>query len=119
MPTSNANGLVFGNVGKRNHEWKEGEKWYKPVADVELTIEGEGRQYQAQSDSEGNFRVENVLPGKYMVKLKLPPGLVRNHWLRTKAQDCRKRNRSRGHTAVPKPISIWNLILACADACWT
>src|SRR6186997_2980359 len=43
VPTSNANGLVFGTVGKRNHEWKEGEKWYKPVADVELTIEGEGR----------------------------------------------------------------------------
>jgi hypothetical protein len=77
MPTSSANGLVFGNVGKRNHERKEGEKWYKPVADVELTIEGESRQYQAQSDSEGNFRVENVLPGKYTVKLKLPPGLLR------------------------------------------
>jgi protocatechuate 3,4-dioxygenase beta subunit len=78
VPTSNANGLVFGTVGKRNHEWKEGEKWYKPVADAELTIEGEGRQYQAQSDSQGNFRVENVVPGKYLVKLKLPPGLIRN-----------------------------------------
>jgi hypothetical protein len=64
MPTSNANGLVFGTVGKRNHEWKEGDKWYKPVADAELTIEGEGQQYQAQSDSKGNFRVENVT-GKY------------------------------------------------------
>jgi hypothetical protein len=78
MPTSNANGLVFGTVGKRNHEWKEGEKWSKPVAEAELAIEGEGRQYQAQSDSEGNFRVENVVPGKYLVKLKLPPGLIRN-----------------------------------------
>jgi hypothetical protein len=78
MPTSNANGLVFGTVGKRNHEWKEGEKWYKPVASVELTIEGEDRQYPAQTDSDGNFRVENVVPGKYVVKLKLPPGLIRN-----------------------------------------
>lgn len=78
MPTSNANGLVFGTVGKRNQEWKEGDKWYKPVADAGLTIEGEGRQYQAQSDSDGNFRVENVVPGKYLVKLKLPPGLIRN-----------------------------------------
>ena len=78
MPTSNANGLVFGTVGKRNYEWKEGEKWYKPVADANLTIEGDGRQYQAQSDSDGNFRVENVVPGKYVVKLKLPPGLIRN-----------------------------------------
>lgn len=78
MPTSNANGSIFGIIGKRNHEWKEGEQWYKPVADAELTIEGEGRQYQAQSNSEGNFRVENVVPGKYLVKLKLPPGLIRN-----------------------------------------
>jgi hypothetical protein len=64
LPTSNANGLVFGIVGKRNHEWKEGENWYKPVPDAELTIEGEGRQYQAQSNSDGKFRVENVVPGK-------------------------------------------------------
>jgi hypothetical protein len=78
VPTSNANGLVFGMVGKRNHEWKEGENWYKPVPDAELTIEGEGRQYQAQTDSQGNFRVESVVPGKYLVKLKLPPGLIRN-----------------------------------------
>jgi hypothetical protein len=78
LPTSNANGLVFGIVGKRNHEWKEGENWYKPVPDAELTIEGEGRQYQAQSNSDGKFRVENVVPGKYVVKLKLPPGLIRN-----------------------------------------
>ena len=82
VPTSNANGLVFGTVGKRNHEWKEGEKWYKPVADAELTIEGEARQYQAQSDSKGNFRVENVVPGKYLVKLKLPPGLIRNSFVK-------------------------------------
>lgn len=78
MPTSNANGLVFGVVGKRNYDWKEGEKWYKPVADAELTIEGDGRHYQAQSDSDGNWRVENVVPGKYVIKLKLPPGLIRN-----------------------------------------
>jgi len=77
MPTSNANGLIFGTVGKRNHEWKEGEQWYKPVADVELTIEGEAGRYTAQSDSAGKFRVENVLPGKYTVKIKLPPGLLR------------------------------------------
>jgi len=82
LPTSNANGLVFGIVGKRNHEWKEGENWYKPVPDAELTIEGEGRQYQAQSNSDGKFRVENVVPGKYVVKLKLPPGLIRNALLK-------------------------------------
>jgi len=77
LPTSNANGLIFGTVGKRNHEWKEGEKWFKPVADAELTIEGQVAQYHAESDRDGTFRVENVVPGKYVVKLKLPPGLIR------------------------------------------
>jgi 5-hydroxyisourate hydrolase-like protein (transthyretin family) len=77
LPASGNNGLIFGTVGKRNHHWKEGEQWYKPVAGVEMVIEGEGTQYQAQSDADGKFRVEKVLPGKYVVKLKLPPGLIR------------------------------------------
>ena len=78
LPASGAQGLVFGTVGKRNHHWKEGDQWYLPVADAQLEIEGEGAKYHSQSDAKGNFRVENVLPGKYTVKLKLPPGLIRN-----------------------------------------
>lgn len=78
LPASSGQGLIFGIVGKRNHHWKEGDQWYLPVADAELEIEGEGTKYHAQSDAKGNFRVENVLPGKYTVKLKLPPGLIRN-----------------------------------------
>ncbi len=76
LPNGGANGLIFGLVGKRNYEWKEGDQWYKPVAGVEVTIEGEHAKYSAQSDEKGNYRVENVLPGKYLVKLKLPPGLI-------------------------------------------
>lgn len=78
LPTASQQGVIFGIVGKRNHHWKEGEKWYKPVAKAELTVEGETAQYQGQSDEEGKFRVSNVLPGKYVVKLKLPPGFIRN-----------------------------------------
>jgi len=82
LPTSGMEGLIFGKVGRRNHDWKEGEQWYKPVPDAELTIESENTKYQAQSDAKGNFRVEKVLPGKYLVKLKLPPGLIRNALLK-------------------------------------
>lgn len=78
LPTSGMAGLVFGKVGRRNYEWKEGEQWFRPVADAELTIEGRTTQYQAQSDAKGNFWIEKVLPGKYLVKLKLPSGLIRN-----------------------------------------
>lgn len=76
MPNKSANGLIFGTVGKRNYEWKEGEEWYKPVPDAELVIEGANIKYEARADEKGSFRVENVLPGKYLVKLKLPPGLI-------------------------------------------
>ena len=74
-------GLIFGRVAKRNYEWKEGEEWLKPVADAELTFEGETTEYQARSDAKGNFRVEKALPGKYLVKLRLPPGLIVIHEL--------------------------------------
>jgi hypothetical protein len=78
LPTAGMQGFVFGKVAKRNYEWKGGEDWLKPIADAELTIEGENTQYLSRSDAKGNFRVEKVLPGKYRVKLKLPPGLIRN-----------------------------------------
>lgn len=82
LATAAPRGLIFGRVGKRNHEWKEGDNWYKPVPDAELTIEGEAAQYQAQSDAKGEFRVDNIPPGKYRVKLKLPPGLIRNELMK-------------------------------------
>jgi hypothetical protein len=77
LPTASANGLIFGAVTKRNHQLKQGDDWFKPVGDVELSIEGENAQYAARSDAEGKFRVENVLPGKYTARLKIPPGFVR------------------------------------------
>jgi protocatechuate 3,4-dioxygenase beta subunit len=76
LPTSNANGLILGTVTRRNYEWKEGESYEKPVPGVEVTIEGGNAQYHAQSDEKGKFQVEGVVPGKYRVKLKLPPGLI-------------------------------------------
>ena len=82
LATAAPRGLIFGKVGKRNHEWKEGDSWYKPVPDAELTIEGEAAQYQAQSDAKGDFRVDNLPPGKYLIKLKLPPGLIRNSYVK-------------------------------------
>jgi protocatechuate 3,4-dioxygenase beta subunit len=77
LPSSSANGLVFGTVSKRNFEWKEGDSWEKPVADVAVTVEGQNAQYDAVTDDKGKFRIEGVPPGKYLVKLKLPPGLIR------------------------------------------
>lgn len=76
VPSSNANGLIFGTVSKRNFEWKKGDSWRKPIADVAVTIEGQNTQYDAVTDEKGGFRVEGVPPGKYLVKVKLPPGLI-------------------------------------------
>jgi len=77
LPTASANGLIFGTITRRNNQWKEGEPRFTPVAGVELTIEAENVQHAARSDSQGKFRVENVLPGKYKGRLKIPPGLIR------------------------------------------
>jgi 5-hydroxyisourate hydrolase-like protein (transthyretin family) len=76
-------GTVFGQVFKRNYEWKEGESWRKPVADVEVTVEGgdaggeskaDAREFK--TDSQGRFRAEGLSPGKYKVTMKVPPGLI-------------------------------------------
>src|SRR6185503_124943 len=77
VPSSSANGLIFGTVSRRNFQWKEGDSWEKPVADVAVTVEGGDAHYDAVSDEKGKFRIEGVPPGKYVVKLKLPAGLIR------------------------------------------
>jgi hypothetical protein len=77
LPASSANGVIFGTVSKRNYEWKEGDSWERAVGDVAVTVEGQNAQYAAVSDDKGKFRIEGVPPGKYVVKLKLPPGLIR------------------------------------------
>ncbi|HKP73883.1 MAG TPA: carboxypeptidase-like regulatory domain-containing protein, partial [Pyrinomonadaceae bacterium] len=76
LATAEAAGSVFGTVVKRNYEWKEGEEPFKPVANAELSVEGETARYELKSDAEGNFRFERLAPGTYKVKLRLPPGLT-------------------------------------------
>lgn len=69
-------GNIFGRVVKRNYEWKEGEDVFKPVANVELTIEGMERKYDLKTDAQGRFQKREIPPGKYRVKLKVPEGLT-------------------------------------------
>ena len=68
-------GTVFGQVFRRNYEWKEGEPPFKPVADAQVTVEGAGASRDLKTDSRGRFRVEGLAPGDYKVALKVPPGL--------------------------------------------
>jgi 5-hydroxyisourate hydrolase-like protein (transthyretin family) len=77
-------GTVFGQVFKRNYEWKEGEPWHKPVADVEVRVGGGGDAggesktdaRELKTDAQGRFRAEGLAPGKYKVTMKVPPGLI-------------------------------------------
>jgi 5-hydroxyisourate hydrolase-like protein (transthyretin family) len=82
LATAEPGATIFGQVAKRNYYWKEGEKWYKPVPDAEVTIEGHGEKRELKSDAEGNFRVSGFQPGSYKVLLKLPPGLLRNSYVK-------------------------------------
>lgn len=82
LSTSDSGSVIFGQVTKRNYFWKEGENWYKPVADAEVTLEGQGEKRELKSDAEGNFRVTGLPPGDYKALLKLPPGLLRNSYVK-------------------------------------
>jgi hypothetical protein len=86
-------GVIFGNVSKRNHEWKEGESWRKGVGGAELTIEGEGTRHELKSNAQGEFRIEGLAPGAYKVKLKIPPGLAQlnaqNEFVETTEQEAK------------------------------
>jgi 5-hydroxyisourate hydrolase-like protein (transthyretin family) len=77
LATAEPTGIIFGEVAKRNYEWKEGEDWRKAIADAELTIEGEEARYELKSNAQGEFRIEGLAPGAYKVKLKIPPGLAK------------------------------------------
>lgn len=75
-------GTIFGEVTKQNWQPKEDEKYSKPVADAELIIEGEHVREETKSDEHGKFRFTGLKAGSYKVKLKLPPGLLRNSLVR-------------------------------------
>jgi len=76
LATAEPTGIIFGEVSKRNYEWKEGEDWRKSIAGAELMIEGEATRQELKSDAQGAFRLEGLAPGAYKVKLKIPPGLA-------------------------------------------
>lgn len=82
LPTADTGSLIFGQVGKRNYFWKEGETYFKPVPDAELTVEGEGVRRELKADESGKFRVGGLAPGTYKVLLKLPEGLLRNAYVK-------------------------------------
>lgn len=67
-------GTVFGQVFRRNYDWKDGESAFKPVADAELTVEGAGASRGLKTDGRGGYRLEGLAPGKYKVTMKVPPG---------------------------------------------
>ena len=39
----------------------------KPLADVEITVEGKGKSLKAKTDASGNYKLNNLQPGEYIV----------------------------------------------------
>jgi 5-hydroxyisourate hydrolase-like protein (transthyretin family) len=76
LANADAGAVIFGKVKKRNYQWVEGEEVFKPVGSAELTVEGEGTRLDTQTDAQGNYRLTGLSPGAYVVKLKLPEGLI-------------------------------------------
>jgi 5-hydroxyisourate hydrolase-like protein (transthyretin family) len=74
--STDTTGSIFGRVVKRNYQWKEGEDVFKPIANAELVLEGQGKRVEMRSDAEGRFRFASLKPGPYKVRLKIPEGLT-------------------------------------------
>ncbi|MFN0111907.1 MAG: collagen binding domain-containing protein [Blastocatellia bacterium] len=59
-----------------NYSVKSGERDTKYLPNVEVKIEGEGKEITALTDHEGTYRANGLKPGKYVISMVLPDGLL-------------------------------------------
>jgi hypothetical protein len=67
-------------IGVVNREIREGATSYrgrKPMEDIEVAVQGNGKSVTAKTDADGRFRFYGLPPGKYQVTAKTP-GELRN-----------------------------------------
>ena len=70
-----AGAMIYGAVHKFRY-LKSGEEWQPnpPLPDIKLTLEGNGKIYEATTDSRGEFRVADLASGDYTLRLLAPKG---------------------------------------------
>ena len=64
-------GTIFGEIKLSRHT---DPYEVTPLRDVKLFLAGSDKDYEATTDEKGNYKVSNVQPGKYRVRVALPEG---------------------------------------------
>jgi Carboxypeptidase regulatory-like domain len=59
---------------RRNPE-TEGTQQVGPLANIEISVKGEGRSYTTRTDERGRYQLTKLEPGQYVVRAELPDGL--------------------------------------------
>jgi hypothetical protein len=61
---------------KTNYSMHGGKEDSKYLPGIEVKIEGEGREFIVVTDQEGSYDVKGLKPGKYVVSMLLPEGML-------------------------------------------
>ncbi len=69
-------GATVSGVVNKYRKLKSGEEWQPnpPLPNIRLTIEGNGKNFEATTDISGKFSLENLASGNYIVRLLAPDG---------------------------------------------
>lgn len=59
-----------------NYSMKGEEQNEKYLPGIEVKIEGEGKEFSAVTDQDGRYKVKGLKPGKYIVSMILPDGML-------------------------------------------
>ena len=66
---------IFGSVVRSDRNLRDGNYLRAPVAGVKVVARGAGRSFDALTDAEGRYKLEDLPPGAYRVTAELPAHL--------------------------------------------
>jgi len=75
LSTTKAGAAVYGAVHKYR-QLKSDEEWQpqQPLPDIRLTLEGNGKIYEATTNGQGEFRIADLASGNYTLRIIAPKG---------------------------------------------
>jgi hypothetical protein len=75
LPRAAPTARIFGRIVRADQNFQEGRQETLPLAGVKVTARGEGRTFEALTDAEGNYELNDLPPGSYQVMPAYPAHL--------------------------------------------
>ncbi|HLL15736.1 MAG TPA: carboxypeptidase-like regulatory domain-containing protein [Pyrinomonadaceae bacterium] len=75
LPRMGATAKIFGRIVRSERNLRNGNHESVPLAGVKVTARGEGRTFEALTDTEGNYHLRDLPPGGYQVTPAYPAHL--------------------------------------------